>query len=357
MDLAQLEERARDRLGPVVYGYFAGGADDELTLADNAAAWNRIRLRPHVLRDVGAVSLASTVLGAAVPFPVLVAPMAYHRLAHPEGEAATAAGAAAAGAGLVVSTMATVPLEDVAKAAPGGLRWFQLYVHRDRGYTEELVSRAAEAGYQALVLTVDTPTLGNRRREARHDFKLPAGLTLANLVTRSAGAEAVLDVNEFARSQFDPTLTLDVIGWLRERAPLPVVVKGVLRGDDAAACVDAGASAVAVSNHGGRQLDTVVATADALPEVVEAVGGRAEVYVDGGVRRGTDVLKAVAMGARVVMVGRPVLWGLAVAGADGVRGVLDGLRGDTELAMALAGVPSLADVDRDLLAPPRGPQF
>jgi 4-hydroxymandelate oxidase len=321
-------------------------------MAANAEAWVRIRLRPHVLRDVSRVRTATTVLGAEASLPVLVAPLAYQRLAHPDGEAATAAGTAAAGTVMVVSTMATVSLEDVAAAAPDAVRWFQLYVHRDRQYTAELVTRAAGAGYQALVLTVDTPVLGHRPQEA--GFRQPP---LANRarpgqpvpVPEGMGTEA------YATTHFDPTLTLRVLDWLAERSSLPIVVKGVLRGDDAAACVDAGAAAVVVSNHGGRQLDTALAGAEALPEVVAAVGGRAEVYVDGGVRRGTDVVKALALGARAVMVGRPVLWGLATGGAGGVRAVLDRLRAELVRAMALCGAPTVADLTADLVgsSPPR----
>ncbi|HEX9343068.1 MAG TPA: alpha-hydroxy acid oxidase [Actinomycetota bacterium] len=346
VDLTELEQRAQELLDPGVYGYFAGGADDELTLAANLAAWGRLRLRPHVLRDVSAVSTATTLLGEPVPTPFLVAPMGYHRLAHPDGELATAAGAAAAGVPLVASTVATTTLEDTAAAVPAAQRWFQLYVYRDRGYAAELVHRAAAAGYRALVLTADLATYGRRLREIRDQFKLPPWLEIAN-----AAGRFTYDPDDPASisNQFDPGLTPEVIGWLHELAGMPVVVKGVLRGDDAAACVDAGAIGVIVSNHGGRQLDTAVATAEALPEVVEAVGDRAEVYVDGGIRRGTDVLKALALGARAVLVGRPVIWGLATGGAEGVQAVLDGLRAELERAMALCGAASVADLTPDLV--------
>lgn len=345
MDLTELEQQAKGLLEPAVYDFFAGGADDELTLADNLAAWRRLRLRPHVLRDVGAVSTATTVLGEPLPAPLLVAPMAYHRLAHPDGELATAAGAARAGVPLIASTQATVSLEDTAAAEPQARRWFQLYVDRDRGYAAELVHRAAAAGYRALVLTVDLAAYGNRTRDVRNQFTLPGWLRIANAGDRFSGAQDPVSM----ASQFDPGLTPAVIGWLRELEGMPVVVKGVLRGDDAAVCVDAGASGVVVSNHGGRQLDTAVASADALPEVVEAVAGRAEVYVDGGIRRGTDVLKALALGARAVLVGRPVIWGLACGGAAGVQAVLEGLRVELQRAMTLCGAPSVADLTPDLV--------
>jgi 4-hydroxymandelate oxidase len=347
VDLAELEREARERLEPDAYDYFAGAADDELTAAANLVAWRRLRLRPHVLRDVGKVSTATTVLGAPVSLPVLVAPIAYQRLAHPEGEAATQRGAAEAGTLMLLSTQATVSLEEVAAAAPDAPRWFQLYVYRDRRIAADLVARAAAAGYRAVVLTADLPVPGNRLRDLRNRFELPPWTGLANL----SAPEARVDVVKIAR-YFDPTLTMETIGWLRGLSELPVVVKGVLRGDDAAACLEAGAAAIIVSNHGGRQLDSAVTSAEALPEVVEAVAGRAEVYVDGGIRRGTDVVKALALGARAVLVGRPVVWGLASGGAAGVRAVLDGYREELERSLALCGAASLADLTPDLVARP-----
>lgn len=363
VDLVALEARARERLDRDAYDYYAGGADDEVTLADNVAAWARLRLRPHMLRDVSAVDLATTVLGVDVAMPVLVAPTAYHAMSHPDGEAATARAAARVGTLMQVSTLATVALEDVAKAAPDAPRFFQLYVHRDRGLTEEHVARAVDAGYRAIVLTVDAPFLGRRPRDERNRFSLPDGLMMANMGRSTPDGEEVggSGLAAYFAQQLDPTLTEADVEWLAGLSDLPVVVKGVLRGDDARRAVDAGAAAVQVSNHGGRQLDTAIATADALGEVVAAVGDRAEVYVDGGVRRGTDVLKAVALGARAALVGRPVLWGLAAGGdgedgtpggEDGVVAVLESLREQLALAMALSGCATLADVTRDLLAQP-----
>jgi 4-hydroxymandelate oxidase len=349
----RLEAVARERLDRGVYDYIAGGADAERTVADNLAAWSRLRLRPHVLRDVGNVSTATSLLGSEVPTPLLVAPMAYHRMCHPDGEAASFAGAAAAGALYVLSTQATMSVEEVAQAAPEAARWFQVYVVRDRGWTAELVARAAEAGYRALVLTLDVPLLGTRLRDLRNDFRLPTGLKPANAPPAGEARQRELAVDVIAQAgQFDPGLTPETIGWLAGTSGLPVVVKGILRGDDAVACLDAGAAGVVVSNHGGRQLDTVVATADALAEVVAAVGDRAEVYVDGGVRRGTDVVKALALGARAVLVGRPVLWGLAVDGVGGVERVLSGLAGELRLAMALCGATEVAELTPDLVAGP-----
>jgi 4-hydroxymandelate oxidase len=350
VDLAALEASARERLPEATYNYIAGGADDELTLADNVAAWNRYRLRPHVLRDVSTVDLSTSLLGIPMSSPIQVAPTAYHQLLHAEGEAATAKAAAAAGSVFTLSTVSTVSIEDVASAVPEGRHWFQLYVHSDRGLTISLVQRAEAAGFSALVLTVDTPVIGWRRRDGATGFSLPPGIEPANLVGYRGGRAESTNLIDFAATAFDPSLTTDAIGWLREHTSLPIVVKGVLRGDDATACVAAGASAVQVSNHGGRQLDGVLATADALAEVVAAVGDRAEVYVDGGIRRGSDVLRALALGARSVFVGRPVLWGLADNGAAGAGAVLTGLAAETARAFQLAGVRSCAEAGPDLVA-------
>ncbi len=348
MDVAALQQRAHAVIEPTAYDYYAGGADDEVSLADNEAAWQRLRLRPKVLRDVGGVDPATTVLGQRVAAPILVAPTAYHRMAHDEGETATARGTAAAGTLMCVSTLATVSLEDVAAAAPGAPRWFQLYIRRDRAVTEELVKRAVAAGYSAIVLTVDVPVLGRRWRDERNDFSLPTGMLMANVGTAPPKVEGS-GLAAYAASEFDPALTFDDIGWLHDISDLPIVVKGVLRGDDAVLAVEGGAAAIVVSNHGARQLDTVVATADAVRDVAESVAGRAEVYVDGGVRRGTDVVKALAMGARAVLVGRPILWGLACGGAQGVEQVLTELTEEFVRALMLCGAISPGDITPDLL--------
>ena len=349
----ELEARARESLHPGAYDYYVSGADDERTLSENLAGWERLRLRPRVLRDVSAISTSCRVLGRPITAPLLVAPTAYQRLAHHEGETATARGAAGFGTVMVVSTFANTPMEEVAAAAPDAPRWFQLYVHRDRGLTAELVARAAASGYDAIVLTVDLPVLGFRRRDERNDFALPPGVVKANLGELPHPADVAASgsaLRAYADHAVEPALTFDDLEWLRGLEDLPLVVKGVLRGDDAAACVAAGADAVIVSNHGGRQLDGAVATADALPEVVRAVGEQAEVYVDGGIRRGTDVIRALALGARAVLLGRPILWGLALDGAEGVRCVLENYRVELERAMALCGTPTLADITPDLLA-------
>jgi len=349
MDVEALRDRAQKLLEPSAFDYYVGGADDEITLAENETAWQRLRLRPKVLRDVSTVDPSTTVLGQRIAAPILVAPTAYHRLANDEGERATARGAAAAGTLMCVSTLATVSLEDVAAAAPEAPRWFQLYIRRDRGATEALVKRAVAAGYQALVLTVDFAVAGRRWRDERNSFTLPDGLTMANIgeaVPRVEGSGLVA----YAMSEFDASLTFDDVTWLREISGLPVLVKGVLRGDDAVRCVEAGAAGVVVSNHGARQLDTALATAEALRDVTESVGDTAEVYVDGGVRRGTDVIKALALGARGVLVGRPILWGLAAGGADGVTAVLTELFDEFTRALMLCGVTTPAEVTPDLLA-------
>ena len=348
MDVAALQQRARAVLEPSAYDYYAGGADDEVSLADNEAAWQRLRLRPRVLRDVGRVDPSTTVLGQRVASPVLIAPTAYHRLAHDEGEAATARAAAATDTLMCVSTLATLSLEDVAAAAPGAPRWFQLYIRRDRAITEELVARAAAAGYSAIVLTVDTPVLGRRWRDERNDFSLPTGMVMANVGTAPPKVEGS-GLAAYAAAEFDPSLTFDDITWLRDISGLPVLVKGIVRGDDAALAVDAGAAGVIVSNHGARQLDTVVATADALRDVSESVAGRGEVYVDGGVRRGTDVVKALAMGARGVLLGRPILWGLACAGQQGVEQVLTEVIEEFVRALMLCGAVTPDDITPDVL--------
>ncbi|MCP3136125.1 alpha-hydroxy acid oxidase [Pyxidicoccus xibeiensis] len=335
-----LETEARARLPEAVFDYFAGGSGEETTLADNTAAWARLRLRPRVLRDVSSVRTATELLGTPLTSPVLVAPTAFHSLAHPEAELATARGTREAGSLLVLSSRASRRVEDVAAVA--GPWWLQVYVLKDRGLTRALVQRAVASGARALVLTGDTPVVGRKRRDRSDSaLALPEEDFLANLegLTRRELAEQAAD------------LTFADIGWLRELSGLSVLVKGVLRADDARECLHHGAAGLIVSNHGGRQLDGAVSTAEALPEVVEAAGGRAPVLVDGGVRSGRDVLRALALGARAVLVGRPVLWGLATGGADGVRRVLDGLREDTAHALALAGVSDVSAVSADLIAP------
>ena len=338
-DYAELEERARRALEPAVFDFYAGGSGDETTLAANVAAWRRVALRPHVLRDVSSVDTRVRVLGHELATPVCVAPMGYQTLAHPDGEVAMARGARRAGALLTVSTRCSRRIEEV--AAEAGPWWFQVYVLRDRGLTRELVRRAAGAGATAVALTGDTPYLGRRRRD-RDPGLIPDevfGVNLGDGFDRAL-AEQAADV------------TYDDIAWLREVSGLPVVVKGVLRGDDALSCAAAGAAGVWVSNHGGRQLDGAVPAAEALPEVAAAAGGAVEVYADGGVRTGVDVLRALALGARAVFVGRPALWCLATGGAETVAEGLAELSDGLAHAMGLAGVTTVTEIDRGLCALP-----
>jgi 4-hydroxymandelate oxidase len=324
------ERLAEERLDANAHAYFAGGAGDEVTLRDNVAAFERRKLRPRVLVDVGGCSSATTVLGTAISMPVLIAPVALQGMAHAHGDLATARAAAAAGTIMCLSTAATARPAAVAEAAPGGARWFQVYVFDDRAITEDLVAEAVDTGYGALVLTVDAPFLGRRERDLRVDFKIPEGLTPSG--------------NIFSEG-FDTSLSWRDLEWLAGYG-LPVVVKGLITAEDARLACEHGAAAVVVSNHGGRQLDGVSATLDALPEVVEAADGRIEVLLDGGVRRGGDVLKAVALGARAVLIGRAMIWGLAVGGETGVAHVLQLLRAEIELGLALLGCRSPAEVTR-----------
>ncbi|HVX20006.1 MAG TPA: alpha-hydroxy acid oxidase [Acidimicrobiales bacterium] len=354
LDLALLEQAARQAVGEMAYAYYAGAADQERQLADNVAAWSRWRLHPRVLVDVSRCDTATTVLGAPVRSPVLVAPTAIQGLAHPDAELATAAAAAAAGTCLVLSSLATQPLEAVAAAAPDGVRWMQVYILRDRSATVDMVTRAAAAGYRALVLTVDTPVSGLRRREIREGVHLPDDLVLPNLTVDSTDRAREGGFMAVVGNEFDRSVGFDDIGWLADVSGLPVVVKGVLRPDDAVRCVDSGAAAVLVSNHGARQLDDGPATADVVADVADAVGDRAEVYVDGGLRRPADVVKALALGARAVLLGRPVIWSLATAGADGVTELLDWFEREVRRAMALCGAPTVADIDRSLVRRPAG---
>ena len=351
LNVAAFEAAAKRRMRRAHYDYYAGGAEDERTLARNREGFERFVLMPRVLVDVSRVDTATRVLGAPLALPLLLAPAAYQRLAHPDGETAAARAAGEAGALMVLSSMATRSLEEVAAAATGPL-WFQLYVYRDRTLSERLVARAEAAGYRALVLTVDTPRLGRRERDLHRPFTLPPGMTLRNFDDdrRLARWDAQGSMAAYAAQQLDPSLTWEAVEWLRSRTRMPIVLKGILRADDAARAVDAGVSGIWVSNHGGRQLDGAEACIVALPGVAEAVAGRAEVYVDGGFRRGTDVLKALALGARAVAIGRPYLWGLAAGGQRGVRRVLDLMRGELEGAMALAGAPRVDAIDRSLVA-------
>lgn len=359
-----LEARARELLPPAVYDYYAGGSESETTLREAPQAWHRWRLRPRMLSGVATPELATTLLGTPVVSPIGVAPWALQRMAHPDGELATAAACARTGTLMTVSTTATAPLDEVAAVAPESPKWFQLYQVHGPAYTDDLVRRAAAAGYRALVLTVDLPILGRRLRDIANDFQLPDGIMMANhpdqadeqadaempaSAASGSGASVRLLSQALDSADETPPWTYPDVEHFAGLTDLPVVVKGILRGDDAVQCLRAGATAVWVSTHGGRQVDRAVSSADALVDVVSAVGDHAEVYVDGGIRSGTDALVALALGARAVFCGRPIIWGLVTGGADGVVGVLSRLRTELAHSMTLCGVASVERVPRNLV--------
>ena len=344
-NVADYEAIARERLDAGAYGYFAGGAGDERTLEDNVAAYRRWQLRPRALVDVSAATTATTVLGREISMPLIVAPVAFQRMAHPDGEPGMARAAAAAGTLMVLSTLATSTPAELAAAAPGAPRWYQLYIFRDRGITRSLVEQAEEAGFEAIALTVDVPRLGRRERDLRTGFVIPAEVTVPSFAAAAGGSIGGTPADMF--SLMDPAVDWDDLEELVSDCNLPVLLKGVMTAEDASLAVERGAAGVVVSNHGGRQLDGAPATIDALPEVAEAVEGRIEVLVDGGIRRGADVIKALALGARAVLAGRAPLWGLAARGEQGAHDVLELLREEIELAMVLTGASSPGAVTRN----------
>jgi 4-hydroxymandelate oxidase len=357
LTLADHERHARARLDANAWAYFSGGAGDEHTLHANRHAWDTIALLPRVLRPLAGGHTRCTLLGRELAHPILLAPVAYQCLAHPDGEIATAWAAAALGAGMVLSMQSSTTLEAVASAMVGdrsaGPLWLQLYLQHDRALVRELIARAEAAGYEALVLTVDAPTSGVRDRERRAGFALPPGIRAANLSAMAAPSPMRLGAGQSAL--FDGLLqhapTWDDVAWLQAQTRLPVLLKGVLHPEDARLAAAQGIAGLIVSNHGGRTLDTALSTASALPRIADAVGGALPLLVDGGVRRGTDVFKALALGATAVLVGRPVVWGLAHAGAAGVAHVLRVLRDELEVAMALTGCATLGGISRAALAP------
>ena len=350
-NVADFERLAADRLDPGTYGYFAGGAGDERTLRDNVAAFARRRMRPRMLVDVEEVRAATTVLGAEISMPLLVAPVAFQRLVDPEGEPAMARAAAAAGTVMCLSTIATSRPAEVAAQAPPASRWLQLYLFRDRAVSRALVDEAIEAGFEAVVLTVDAPRAGRRERDLRTGFEVPADLG-APAVAAATGGERSLTIQEVF-ALVDPTPSWRDLEALVAETELPILVKGILTAEDATLAAEHGAAGVVVSNHGGRQLDGVPASLDALPEVVDAVAGRCEVLLDGGIRRGTDVAMALALGARAVLAGRAPLWGLAADGERGARRVLELLHEEVELALALLGCRTPADLTSEHVSGPQ----
>ncbi len=355
LTLSDFEARARVKMERGAYDYYAGGSGDERTLAGNVEAFDSLWIRPNVLVDVSAPDVSLTLFGDPLSMPVLLAPAAFHRLAHAEGELAVARAAAAARTVMTVSTLATYTLEEVAAAAPG-TRWFQLYAYRDRALSESMIRRAEAAGYRALVLTADTPRLGRRLRDVRNEFQLPSDVRMANfeaqhpLMTKPEASAGGRTLTNYAEGMLNPFLTWSDVEWMRGVTRMPVLVKGVLTAEDARLALEHGASGVIVSNHGGRQLDGAIPAVRALPEVAAAVAGRIPVLMDGGVRRGVDVLRSLALGASAVMIGRPYLWGLAAGGEAGVAHVLEMLREELILAMVLCGRPTLRSIDRSLLA-------
>ncbi|CAG9464245.1 unnamed protein product [Pedinophyceae sp. YPF-701] len=360
LSLRDIERAGKTRLSVAAEGYYSSGADDGDAAADNLACFRRIRLVPRMLRDVGNVDVSTTLFGTRLDCPVVVAPMAMQRMATPEGELATARASAAAGVPMCLSTMATADLREVSASVQGmedSALWFQLYVLRDRDFCAHMIREAQTLGYRALVVTVDAPVLGNREADHRNRFTLPEGLRLKNLerLQRYAGA-GIADTSEGSglsalfKQQLDPSLTWEtLLPWLRSVTTLPILVKGILHPDDARLALRHGVDGIIVSNHGGRQLGCAVAAADVLPAIARVVQRRVPVLVDGGVRRGTDVLKCLAMGADAVMLGRPVLWGLACGGEAGAAKVLAILRHELRTAMALCGCATLGDITPDLL--------
>ena len=341
LSLVELEELARESMPEMAYEYVASGAADEITVRWNTEAYARIALRPRVLTAAEQPDTTVQIFGVTHPFPILLAPTAFQKALHPLGETATAKGAGGAGATLIVSSATTTPVEEIAEAATAPL-WFQLYVQADRGFTRAVVERAVAAGCTALCLTVDTPVLGARDRQTRSGFRLPPGVDTPHLS----------DIGRHGRAIIDPTrvvLSWSDVEWLRSIADIPLVLKGIVSGADAARAIDSGADGLIVSNHGGRNLDTTIATIDALPDVVDAVQARVPVLVDGGIRRGTDIVKALARGATATLIGRPCCYGLALGGSAGVARVIEILRKELEMAMILTGRQSIGEIDASLL--------
>lgn len=338
LSLSEFEEIARVRLPHATYEYLAAGAGDEQTLRRNRESFDRILLRPRILRDVASVDTTLTLLGRHLALPIVLAPTAFHRAIHPDGEIGTATGAGSIGVPWIISTATTTSLDEIGRAATGPL-WFQLYVQPDRAVTLDLVQKAESIGCEALCLTVDSPAQGARNRQTRARFELPPGITAPYMGELVAGR----NISDNGRGS---NITWDDLEWLVSVSKVPVVVKGILDGRDAAQSVDAGVAGIVVSNHGARNLDAIPATIDALPEVADHVAGRVPVLIDGGIRRGTDIVKAIALGASAVLVGRPYCFGLAVAGAEGVQRVVEILRTELEMAMKLMGLRTLGEIDR-----------
>ncbi|KAJ1803536.1 Hydroxyacid oxidase 1 [Coemansia sp. RSA 2598] len=368
VSLDDFEQYALNNLDRNALDYYRSGAQDMITLRDNQRAFDRIAIRPRVLNDVSAVDTTTELFGHPIASPICIAPTAMQRMAHAEGECATARAAQKLGTCMCLSSWSTTSIEDVAKSAPGSApRWMQLYIYKDREATKKLIERAQDSGYSAIALTVDTPFLGRRLADIRNKFRLPPHLTMANFSDQGksqvgkADAQSSADnasgLAAYVASQIDPTLSWKHVAWVKSVSRIPVLVKGILTSEDARIAVEAGVDGIIVSNHGGRQLDTAPATIDVLEEVVGAVAGRVPVYLDGGVRRGTDVFKALALGAKAVFLGRPALWALSYNGENGVVEMLEMINEEFRLAMALSGCVRISDIRREHVRVPAQPRL
>lgn len=351
VNIFDFEHIAKEKLTKMAYDYYSSGADDEITLRENCDAYKKIFLKYRVLVDVSKRDLSTEVFGQKISMPLMIAPTAFHKMAHTEGEAAVARASGAADTIMILSTLSNSDVEEVVKASSGSV-WFQLYVYKEREVTREIILRAESAGCKAIVLTVDAPVLGTRERDVRNKFNLPEGLYVKNLLP--AGKENIPELNDsglsaYVQQHLDPSLSWKDIEWLKSITKLPLIIKGIACKEDALLSVKNGADGIVVSNHGGRQLDTCRATIDVLPEVAEAVQGKTEIFLDGGIRRGTDIIKALALGAKAVLVGRPVIWGLAADGEEGVRTVLEIFRKELDVAMALCGVDTVSKINKSLI--------
>ena len=352
VNITDYEKLAKEKLTQMAYDYYSSGANDEITLRENIDAYKRIFLKYRVLVDVSNIDMSTEVLGQKISMPLMIAPTAFHKMAHADGETAVAKAAGNAGTIMILSTLSNSDVEDVVKASSGPV-WFQLYVYKDREVTKDLVKRAEKAGCKAIVLTVDAPFLGTRERDVRNNFTLPDGLSVKNLLPVNKGdlpESNESNLSGYVQEHLDPSLSWKDVEWLRSITNLPVLIKGIACKEDALIAVEHGAAGIVVSNHGGRQLDTCRATIDVLPEVVDAVQGKTEILLDGGIRRGTDILKAVALGAKAVLIGRPVIWGLTADGENGVKSVLGIFRKEFHLAMALCGCDSVDKIKREFIA-------
>lgn len=353
VNIWEYEAYAKATLSKNAFDYYSSGANDMITLRENRAAFNRLRLRPRVLRDVSQMNISTTVLGEEVSMPILIAPTAMQQMAHPTGENATARAASSAGTLMTLSSWSTLSLEDVMEAAPQAPKWFQLYIYKDRAVTLDLIKRAEKAGYKAVAITVDTPILGRREADVRNSFMLPSYLAMGNFAkgssAHSKGTTQEGGLAKYISLLIDKTLNWEDIAWVRSQTTMKIVLKGVMTAEDAEIAIQNGVDGILVSNHGARQLDTVPATIEVLPEIVKAVNARCEVYLDGGICRGTDVLKALALGARAVLIGRPVLWGLAHNGEAGVKHVLELLRDELTMALRFCGCTKLSDITPEMV--------